>query len=384
MPKSLYPWWQLQLGAQERALVNEVLDSGFLNDGEVTARFEEQLAALLEVKYVVGVTSGTAALFLSLASLGIGPGDEVIVPDLTFIATANAVALAGATPVLADIDPRTLTLDPEAFARAITPRTKAVIPVHISGRGADMPSILQMAAAHGIQVIEDAAEALRSKRHGRYLGTHGRLGCLSFSPAKIITTGQGGAILVNDDSLHIRLRELKDQGRPVRGTGGDDLHARIGYNFKLTNLQAAVGLGQLASLPDRMARMRRLYRAYCEGLEGVAEISLFPFNLDEGESPQWVDARCEDRDALVNDLRVRGADCRKYWFPLHAQAPYRQSDGRFPQGTAIAPRLVWLPSALSLSAEDVATICAWIRAFYQTRRGTQRRAVSAAIGRHSS
>jgi perosamine synthetase len=375
------PWWALQVGEREQALVKEVLESGFLNDGEVTTRFEGQLAALLGVQYVVAVTSGTAALFLSLVSLGVGPGDEVIVPDLTFIATANAVTLAGARPVLVDVDPRTLTMDPEAFARAISPRTKAVIPVHISGRGTDMRSVLGIAHAHGVAVVEDAAEALMSRSQGRWLGTQGTLGCLSFSPAKIISTGQGGAVLTNDDALHVRLRELKDQGRPVRGTGGNDVHRSIGYNFKLTNLQAAVGLGQLETLPDRLARMQQTYRAYDAGLQGVEHVSLFPFRLEEGESPQWVDAQSPERDALVAYLQARGADCRKYWFPLHTQAPYRQTDERFPQSTAIAPRLFWFPSALTLSEGDVMMICAWVREFVKAG-GTERHPVGAAMEDH--
>ncbi|MBI3318967.1 MAG: DegT/DnrJ/EryC1/StrS family aminotransferase [Candidatus Omnitrophica bacterium] len=367
MPEPLLPWWRPQIGAVERALLNEVVDSQFLNDGDLTSRFEQQLATLLGVKYVVGVTSGTAAIFLALASLGIGPGDEVIVPDMTFIATANAVALSGASPVLVDIDPKTLTMDPEAFAQAITRRTKAVIPVHVSGRGADLPAILRIANAHGIQVVEDAAEAFLSKHQGRCLGTWGRLGCLSFSPPKLITTGQGGAVLTNDEALHVRLRELKDQGRPVRGTGGDDVHHRIGYNFKLTNLQAAVGLGQLTSVPDRLIRMQQTCRTYREGLQGSRGLSLFPFRLEEGESPQWVDASCEDRDGLVDYLRVRGAECRKFWFPLHTQAPYRRSDDRFPHSTALAPTLFWLPSALTMTDGDVAMVCGWVRECLQAK-----------------
>ena len=363
MPDRMLPWWAPQFGPHERDLVAEVLDRGFLNDGDVTTRFERELARLLGVRHVVAVSSGTAALFLSLASLGIGAGDEVIVPDVTFIATANAVTLSGATPVLADVDPLTLTLDPGAFSRAITPRTKAVIPVHVSGRAAQMPSILQLAASRGIQVVEDAAEAFQSKSGGRCLGTFGRLGCLSFSPAKLITTGQGGAILTDDEALHARLRELKDQGRPVRGTGGDDLHPSLGYNFKLTNLQAAVGLGQLATLPDRLARMRRTLTGYREGLRDVPGVSLFPFRLEEGESPQWVDAWSDERDGLVEHLRLRGAECRKLWFPLHRQAPYRQPDDRFPQATAISPKAFWLPSSLTLSDEDVAAVCGWIAEF---------------------
>jgi len=365
MPEVRLPWWAPQFGAEEQALLRDVLASGFLNDGDVTTRFEAHLAELCGVRHAVGVTSGTAAIFLALASLEVGPGDEVVVPDVTFIATANAVRLAGATPVLADIDPATLTLDPEAFRRAISPRTKAVIPVHVSGRSGHLPEILQLAASHGIQVVEDAAEAFLSKRGGRCLGTFGRLGCLSFSPAKLITTGQGGAVLTNEDALAVRLRELKDQGRPVRGTGGDDVHHAMGYNFKLTNLQAAVGLGQLASLPERLSRMRRTYQAYVEGLQGVDGMRLIGFRLEEGESPQWVDALSDERDRLIDFLAGRGAECRRFWFPLHTQPPYRQPDEQFPHSTAAAPKAFWLPSSLRMRDADVASVCRLVRECFE-------------------
>ena len=252
-------WWEPEVGEEERNILFKVLDSNFLNDGDFTSRFEQMLADLLDCKHVVAVTNGTSALFLALAGCGVGPGDEVIVPDITFIATANAVVLSGAKPVLVDVDPNTLNIDPGKFEQAITPRTKAVIPVHISGRPADMPAILKIAENKGLSVIEDAAEGLFSKMDGKFLGTFGKAGSLSFSPNKTITTGQGGAILSNDDNLGARLRELKDQGRPVRGTGGDDTHDRIGYNFKLTNLQAAVGIAQLSHLTTRTERMKQTY-----------------------------------------------------------------------------------------------------------------------------
>ena len=366
MPDRALPWWIPQFGSRERALVVEVLESGFLNDGEVTTRFERALAAATGAKHAVAVTSGTAALCLALKSLGIGPGDEVIVPDMTFIATANAVSLAGATPVLADVDPSTLTLDPRAAARAVTPRTTAIIPVHVSGRVADMPALLDLAHAHGLHVVEDAAEALVSGLDGRRCGTFGTLGCLSFSPQKIITTGQGGAVLTDDDVLHARLRELKDQGRPVRGTGGDDTHPALGFNFKFTNLQAAVGLGQLETLSERAVRLRQTSVAYAASLQGVQDgFGLFPFRIDRGELPQWVDAWSDERDALVDALGRRGVGCRKFWFPLHTQPPYRQPDDRFPASTAMAKKAFWLPSALTMSEQDVADVCAWIREFLE-------------------
>lgn len=361
--KRSIPWWTPQIAGDEYNLVRQVLDSNYINEGGVTAEFEREIAQRLGVKHAVAVTSGTAALFLALKGVGVGRGDEVIVPDVTFIATANAVDLTGAAPVLVDVDPNTLNVDPGAVSQAVTARTKAIVPVHVSGRPADMTAIMDIARAHGLAVIEDAAEGFMSKLGGRYLGTLGQAGCLSFSPNKTITTGQGSMILTNDDDLHIRLRELKDQGRPARGTGGDDLHHTIGYNFKLTNLQAAVGLGQLSQLSNRLECQTRIYRLYAERLRDLPGIRLPGFDVDNGVVPQWTDAVVERRDELDAYLSERGAQCRRFWFPLHTQAPYRQPDERFPNSTRVIPRALWLSSAFTLSDDDVMTVCDWIEAF---------------------
>jgi perosamine synthetase len=361
------PWWRPETGPEERELVLGVLDSNYLNDGDVTSEFERRMAAALGARYGVAVTSGTAAIFLSLAAVGVRHGDEVVVPDVTFIATANAVTLTGAMPVFVDIDPATLGMDPEAFERAITPHTKAVVPVHVSGRASAIERILDIAAAHNIVVVEDAAEALRSRHRGRCLGTFGRAGCFSFSPNKTITTGQGGLIVTDDEALTVRLRELKDQGRPVRGTGGNDVHDRIGFNFKLTNLQAAVGMAQLARLDARLERLASIYREYRRGLDGIGQLQLLPFDVDGGESPQWIDALAERRDGLVEHLARFEIDCRPFWFPVHTQQPYRHSDQDFPNAMRVVPRALWLPSALSLSDEDVRTVCRRIREFYKVK-----------------
>jgi perosamine synthetase len=357
------PWWTPEIGPLEYDLIRSVLASNYVNEGEVTEEFEGRLADLLDVKHVTAVTSGTAAIMLALAGLGIGAGDEVIVPDVTFIATANAVVLAGASPVLVDVDPRTLNLDVEAAARAITVRTKAIVPVHVSGRSACIGEILAVARQHGLFVVEDAAEALTSRHGGRCLGTLGDAGCLSFSPNKTITTGQGGAVLTNDDRLHVRVRELKDQGRPVRGTGGDDVHHAVGYNFKFTNLQAALGLGQLSYLDRRVARIKQTYRTYARLLEGLDGISLPGFRLEDGESPQWIDAIVDRRDDLDRYLLARNVHCRRFWFPLHTQAAYHQSDECFPNSTRVCRHAIWLPSAFTLSDEDLTTVCGHIADF---------------------
>lgn len=340
-----------------------VLDSNYINDGDVTAEFERQVADLLGAKHAVAVPSGTSAIAIALMALGVGHGDEVLVPDLTFIATANAVVLAGAKPVLVDIDPQTLTMDSNAAARAVTARTRAMVPVHVSGRAADLEGLLELARDHNLFVVEDAAEAFLSRHSGRCLGTIGDAGCFSFSPNKTITTGQGGMVVTQDESLYGRLRELKDQGRPVRGTGGDDVHHSLGFNFKLTNLQAAVGLAQLSYVTARLDRMRRIYQIYEQELRDLDGIRLPGFDLDRGEIPQWTDAIVEKRDELDRHLLEKHAHCRRFWFPIHSQAPYLMPDELFPNSSSISPRAIWLPSSFTLSDDDVYLVCTYIQNF---------------------
>lgn len=363
MAERVLPWWTPQMTGRELEGLSAVLDSNYLNDGEVTAAFERALCERVKARHAVAVPSGTAAIAAALAAVGVGHGDEVVVPDLTFIATANAVRWAGGTPVLADIDAATLNLDPQAFRRAITPRTRAVVPVHVTGRPADMCAITTIAREHGIAVVEDAAEGLMCRHGERYLGTVGDAGCVSFSPNKLITTGQGGAVFTDDPQIHARLVELKDQGRPVRGTGGDDVHASVGWNLKFTNMQAAVGLAQLGDLDRRIDAMRRIYAVYAGGLANLPGIRLPGFDLEAGEVPQWIDAVCDDRDGLDRELAAQGIQCRRFWHPLHTQAPYRGDDASFPAASATAPRCLWLPSAFTMSDDDVRRVCRAIAAF---------------------
>ena len=358
------PWWEPKTGNKELALIKEVLESNVLNDAEVTTELENQLAHLLGCQYAVAVTSGTVALFMALSALDVGPGDEVIVPDATFIATANAVTLTGAKPVLVDVEVDRLTIDIESVKRAINNNTKAVIPVHVSGRAANLTELKEIANENKIFIVEDAAESFMSRYDGRYLGTIGDLGCFSFSPMKLITTGQGGLVTTNDVDLYQRLRQLKDQGRPMRGTGGDDPHPAIGYNFKLTNVQAAIGLGQLEMLEDRMAHMRHLYELYQQGLKSISQIKQLNFEIDNGELPLWVDVLAERRDELEAYLRTKGIDSRKFWFPIHTQPCYLTSNKEFPNCMESLPKALWLPSALTLTNDDVHKVCNEIEQFY--------------------
>ncbi|MDP3788948.1 MAG: DegT/DnrJ/EryC1/StrS family aminotransferase, partial [Candidatus Omnitrophota bacterium] len=250
---------------------------------------------------------------------------------------------------------------PEAFLAVVNKNTKAVIPVHVSGRAADMEAIMAVAKRNNIFVVEDAAEAFMSKHKGKHLGTFGKAGCFSFSAHKTITTGQGGVIVTDDSRLYTRLKELKDQGRPAKGTGGDDLHKSVGYNFKFTDLQAAVGLGQLTYLKPRIKRAKEIYKRYLKNLKGVSSIRLFHFDIDGGEVPQWTDAIVERRDGFDAYLRANRIDCRRYWFPLHTQAPYRLPDKNFSNSTRLSPKALWLPSAFTLSDSDIDSVCKLIK-----------------------
>lgn len=363
MENKKIPWWTPKVEKEDYEFIKQALDNNFVNEGPLTAQFEKEISSLLDVKYAVATTSGTAAIFLSLKALGIGRGDEVIVPDITFIATANAVDLCGAKPILIDIDPATLNIDPNIIEKNITSKTKAIIPVHVTGRGADMEKILEIATKYNLFVVEDAAGALMSKHNDKYLGTFGNIGCFSFSANKTISTGQGGMMVTNNEELYKKLRPLKDQGRPVRGTGGDDLHNTIGYNFRLTDLQAGAGLGQLTHLQERINRMKRNYELYQEHLKGVKEISFFSSRQEE--LPQWTDIVVEQRDKLVEFLKNAGADCRKYWLPIHKQLAYKLPDDNFPNSTKLCPQALWLPSAFTLTDEDVITVCKQIKNFFR-------------------
>lgn len=359
------PFWQPELGSSEREYLRQALDENYLNDGRLTTEFENQLAKLLEVPHAVAVTSCTAAIYLALYGLGIGPGDEVLVPDVTFVATANAVTMTGAKPILVDVEESSLMLDPERARQAITARTRAIVPVHVSGRPAPMEAIARLAQEHSLFVVEDAAEALLSRYKGQCLGTLGDAGCFSFSPNKTITTGQGGVIVTRNRQLAGRLRELKDQGRPSQGTGGADMHDSIGFNFKLTNLQSAVGLGQLELLRRRADRLRAIGEQYRASLGSLSALRFLPEDLEGGTVPQWIDVCVEERrDELIAYLKGHGMSCREFWHPVHTHKPYRLPDADFPVSSKLVPMSCWLPSAFQLTSSDVDEVCKRIRDFF--------------------
>lgn len=362
--KKVIPWWHPKLGEKEKENLAKVIDSQFPNHGIYTVEFEKQVAAICNMPHAVAVTSGTAAIFLSLKAADVSYGDEVIIPDITFIATAHAVSLTGATPVIVDVRKDNLTIDVEKVREAITEKTKAVIPVHLSGRGTSIQKLAELCKEKKLFLIEDAAESFGSISYGNPLGSFGFAGCISFTATKLLTTGQGGVVVVRDEETYYKIRALRDHGRPNRGTGSTDIHDTIGYNFKFTDLQASVGLAQLEQLNERLIQQKHLYHTYKRLLSEVEEISLLPFATETGESPLWVDAVAKDRDNLLNFLSNEGIETRKFWYPVHQQKPYKQDDALFPVATEVSKEAFWLPSALSLVEEDIEFVCEKIKEFY--------------------
>lgn len=363
MPDYRIHQWEPAFGPEEEAAVASVVASGWVTEHRLTREFEARFAAFVGSRFCQATNNGTVAITLALMSLGIGPGDEVLVPDLTFVATANAVKLAGATPVLVDIRRDNNGMDPDAAARAVTPRTAALLPVHFNGRSADMAALNALAESKGLAVIEDAAQTLGSHFHGRHLGTSGQVGCFSLATTKIITTGQGGMLITEREDLHLNIVRLKDQGRLERSW---NYHPALGFNFKFTDLQAALGLAQMQRLEERLAHKRRMYRRYHDRLANIPGLTMGTFG-DSGELPWFIDVYCDHRDELAASLRQAGIEPREFYRPLHREESC-QCPGEFPIADEISARGLWLPSSPGLTDAELDDVCDATEHFFEQIR----------------
>ena len=328
------------VGEAEAAAVAEVLASGQLTMGPKVDEFELGLANACGTGHAVAVSSGTAALYLAVLALDIGPGDEVLVPAYTFPATANVVALAGAKPVLVDVDPQTMNLDPARLEAG--PKTKAIIAVDLFGRPAPVEQLPE-----GLIVLEDAAGALAASRQGRPCGSLGALACLSFHPRKIVTTGEGGAVTTDDDELAIAIRRMRHHGIEPRG---DFEIAQPGLNYRLSDILCAVGIPQLARLDELLAARTRVAAGYTERLQGVVDTPA----ADEGDVHGWqayvvqVDGAAEK----IRALREQGIEAQVGTYALHRLAAYRDQ-GDFPAASRVFERAIALPFHTRLTESDL-------------------------------
>jgi perosamine synthetase len=330
------PW----LGEAEELAVLEVLRSGWLVQGSKVAEFEGKVAAYVGAKYGVATSSCTTALHLALLLHGIGPGDEVIVPSFTFIATANAILYTGATPVFVDIDPRSYNIDPRAVQAAITPRTKAIMPVHQLGLAADMEHLAAIAHQHHVVLLEDAAPAIGATYKGRKVGGLGNATCLSFHPRKVITTGEGGMLLTDSLPVAERARTLRAHGMSVSDLARhraervvfEEYH-ELGYNYRMTDMQAAIGIEQLRRLDTMIERRRQIARRYGETLADVDGLQL---PLSTHETPHTYQSYMIElepgidvsRDQIMQQLLTVGVATRRGVMAIHLEPYYRAQHPR--------------------------------------------------------
>ena len=344
------------LTGNEKKYVEECMNSTWISSqGEFITRFEQALAEYHGVKHAIVTSNCTSALHLSLKSLTIGPGDEVICPNLTFIAPANMIKLSGADLVLADIDPITLAIDANILESSISSKTKAIIVVHQFGHAAPMDEILSIAQKHDLFVIEDNAESIGGKYKGRILGTIGDVSCYSFFANKIITTGEGGAVLTKDDKVADYCRTLRDHGMSRKERYH---HVDLGYNYRMTNIQAAIGLAQMEELDNILALRKRQMEFYYELFEDVQGIKLRTF--EEWCSPvHWMMTLTLDnnynRGQILHDLIEKGIDCRQMINPVHRAYHFRNQfdDKNYPNSIKISSQSLHLPCSTNLQRDQI-------------------------------
>jgi perosamine synthetase len=345
------------IGEQEISNVLECVTSGWISSqGRFISKFEESFVDYLDGGHAIAVSNGTVALQLGLTALGIGRGDEVIVPDFTFGASINAIIHAGAIPVLADVDAETWTIDVSELERLITPRTKAIMPVHIYGQPAHIDEIKAIADAKGLFVIEDCAEALGATYKDRRVGLDGDCACFSFFANKSITTGEGGMVVFKDPEVAQRARVLRDHGMSPKKRYW---HEYAGFNFRMTNMQAAIGVAQMGRIDELLDRKKSIFQTYDSLLSEIKSLSLLPSN-DWSENSYWLytlilnDHKEGARDQLIENLGSRGIDARPGFYPMHVMEPYAEyGHGDYPVANYLSANSICLPSSFGLSNEAI-------------------------------
>jgi perosamine synthetase len=350
------PVMEPTLFGNEMAYVQDCIKTNWISSqGSYVGKFEDAFAAYHGIDYALTTTNGTTALHLALTALGVKAGDEVIVPDLTFAASANVVVHCGATPVFVDIDPNCWNIDPAKIEAAITPRTKAIMPVHLYGHPCDMDPILEIARRHDLSVVEDCAEALGARYKGRLVGILGDVGCFSFFSNKVITTGEGGMVVTRNPELKEKMLILRDHGMSRERRYW---HEVVGFNYRMTNLQAAIGLAQLEQIELFLNKRKNLAQSYSARLKDLPGITLPPA-MPWAETVCWMYSvliNAEEagiyRDNLMLALKREGIETRPFFYPLHLMPPYLSYGQDHPVSRAVSSRGISLPSSYKLSLAE--------------------------------
>lgn len=362
------PW----LGEDEAAAAARSVASGWITEGPNCETFSAALRRLIDVPYGVFAPNGTLALVLALMALEVGPGDEVLVPDITFIGSANAVIMLGATPVFVEVDRDEFQIDLAHAETLVTSRTRAIMPVHLYGAACDMTAMKAFASRHGIQIIEDAAQGIGVYTNNQHVGGIGDIGTFSFFADKTITTGEGGYVVCKDAAMYDRLRYFRNQGRLKAGSFE---HPRIGYNFRITDVQAAIGLVQLAKLQDIIARKAQIHAWYREDLERLPQVRILGHRPESNHVPFRCVLIADRAHELMAFLGLKGVQSRGFFYPMHRQpcfvdlfrdradAPSLR-DGDYPNAVFGCENGLCLPIFPTLQREQVGYITAQIAAFY--------------------
>jgi perosamine synthetase len=350
-----------KLIGNERKYVDDCIDSGWISSvGSYVERFEHAFTAVAGSEHAASCSNGTVAIHLALLALDIGPGDEVIVPTLTYVASANAVVYCGATPIFVDSEPDTMNLSPIAVEKAITDRTKAVMAVHLYGHPADMDALRSICEPRGIRLIEDAAEAHGASINGHKVGSLGDIATFSFFGNKILTTGEGGMVTTNDGDLDRLVRLFKGQGQdPLRRYW----FPVVGYNYRMTNIAAAIGLAQVESIETHLGDRRRVAAWYDRHLEPLAHRLQLPIDRPGYDNVRWLytvvlrDGVVIERDELLERLAADGVETRPVFYPMHHMPPYHDPAASMPIAEHLSSNGLNLPTHGYLTEDDVAYVC---------------------------
>ena len=345
MLENSIPWWSTSFDNGEEIAVSKAVKNKNISQGEITKDFEKIISEYLGVPHVIAVTSGSSALLLSLLAMGVKPGDEVIVPNRTWIATAHAVTLLGATPIIVDTEPDIQVMNVQEIESKITNKTKVIIPVYMNGHEIDIEKIRQTIAGRNIKILEDAAQALGSKdKNGNFLGTIGDIGCFSLSVAKIISTGQGGFVVTKDDETALRLRNMRTHG--VENTIQVESWVMPGFNFRFTDILGSIGVVQMSLLDKRIERIRQIQEIYFNGLQNYQGVTLIKNAQDE--IGPYIEILTPNRNGLMETLRKNHIESRPFYPSLNT-AKYFNNFESYPNSHKFSQMGLYLPSGPSIT-----------------------------------
>jgi dTDP-4-amino-4,6-dideoxygalactose transaminase len=350
-------WWWTEIGEPEKTLINRAIDDRRFSQGSYAIELENALREKLQVPHVIVTPSGSVALLMAMMAAGVGPGDEVIVPDRTWIATAHGAAILGAKIVLVDSEPHSPVIDVGEIAGRITPRTKAIVPVHLNGHSCDMQGIQTLARPRGICVVEDAAQAMLSRSPLGMLGTIGDMGCFSLGMTKLISTGHGGAIATRRQDLYDKLFLIRENGVTDRM---NEMATTIGCNFRISDLQSAMGLAQLGRAEQKVEHVLRVYHRYLDGLANLPHVRVLQVDVDKGEVPLWTEVICRDRAKVAAALLKEGIEIHLGHRSL-SRSPQLKASGEFPNSQFYDRNLARLPCGPGQPLKNVDRVIEIIR-----------------------